>query len=171
MGASAQSPARMERAHDPIADDLVSFGGPLWRPPRRPPRPEQLALIVQHRGPYSVEIGAYYAPGAASAANVSSSRCGRRDRSAGRTLRRKGSGRPLPANRPGPGLAGRHPSGWTAVDHHRVRVRFDPAFWRQGLPTHAAEPLLQLPSRAPFADLALRPASSWPARAWRRARP
>ncbi len=125
--------------------------------------PEQLALIVNSADPYSVEVGAYYArrrgipPGNVVFVTLPVGRdeISRRDFEAARA---EVNAR-LPATVQALALA------WTTpfrVDCLSITTAFafgfDPAFCAQGCRPTRRSPYFNSPSRAPFSDLALRPA-------------
>ena len=125
--------------------------------------PEQLALIVNTADPYSVEIGAYYARrrGIPSAnvvfvtLPVGPDEISRQEFEAARA---EAAAR-LPATVQALALA------WTTpfrVDCLSITTAFafgfDPAFCAQGCRPTRRSPYFNSPSRAPFSDLAVRPA-------------
>jgi uncharacterized protein (TIGR03790 family) len=125
--------------------------------------PEQLALIVNTADPYSVEIGAYYARrrGIPSANVVFVTLPVGRDeisRQEFEAARAEAAAR-LPATVQALALA------WTTpfrVDCLSITTAFafgfDPAFCAQGCRPTRRSPYFNSPSRAPFSDLAVRPA-------------
>jgi len=155
----------MERAHDPDVDDSPAppLVGRSGAPPAVALGPEQLGLIVNTADPYSVEIGAHHARrrGIPPANVVFVTLPAGRDeisREEFETAKAEADAR-LPVTVQALALA------WTTpfrVDCLSITTAFafgfDPAFCAQGCRPTRRSPYFNSPSRAPFSDLALRPA-------------